>query len=55
MTNDMRGSGNFSRGDPTQTLFFFFIKGKRIQIALKAGHHRPASETPLNGVALVGR
>ena len=24
----------------------FFIRGKRIQISLKAGHHRPASETP---------
>ena len=26
--------------------FFFFDKGKEVQIALKAGHHRPASETP---------
>ena len=30
-------------------------KGKRIQKALKAGHHRPASETPFNGVKLDGR
>ena len=32
--------------------FFFLFKGERIQISLKAGHHRPASETPLNGVSL---
>ena len=25
--------------------FFFFFKVVRIQILLKAGHHRPASET----------
>ena len=37
--------------------FFFFFKGERIQISLKVGHHRPASETPspLNGVSLVCR
>ena len=32
------------------TTFFFLLllmRGKRIQIALKAGHHRPASETHL--------
>ena len=28
------------------------FKGERIQISLKAGHHRSASETPLNGVSL---
>ena len=33
----------------------FFVRGERIQIALKAGHHRHASETPLNGVSLAGR
>ena len=27
-------------------LYFFWIKRKRIQIALKADRHRPASETP---------
>ena len=36
--------------------FFFFggglMRGKRIQIALRAVHHQPASETPLNGVSL---
>ena len=35
-----------------QRLFFFFLKGERIQISQKAGYHRPASETPLNGVSL---
>ena len=35
--------------------FFFFFKGERIQISLKAGHHRPASETPFNGVSLACR
>ena len=38
----MRGSRSFARGGPT----FCLIRGKRIQIALKAGHYRPASETP---------
>ena len=32
--------------------FFFFFKRERIQISQKAGHHRSASETPLNGVSL---
>ena len=32
-----------------------FFKRERIQISLKAGHHRPASETPLNGVLLACR
>ena len=36
----------FVRGGPTLTTFFFSMRGKRIQIALKAGHHRPASEMP---------
>ena len=26
--------------------FFFLMRGERIQIPLKAGHHWPASETP---------
>ena len=34
---------------------FFFFKGERIQISLKADHHQPASETPLNGVSLACR
>ena len=34
---------SFAGGGPT---FFFLIQGKRIQIALKAGRHRPFSETP---------
>ena len=33
---------SFARGDPT----FFLIRGKRIEIALKADHHWPASKTP---------
>ena len=40
--------GNFARGGPT-FFFFFFVRGKRIQIALKAGHHH------LNRVSLAGR
>ena len=35
--------------------FFFLFYGERIQISLKAGHHRPASETPFNGVSLACR
>ena len=39
---------SFARGGPTFFFFGFLIsRGKRIQIALKAGHHRLASETPL--------
>ena len=42
---------------------FFLFRGERIQIPLKAGHYRPASETTfkwrlagvLNGVLLAGR
>ena len=42
--------------DPnSDNVFFFFFKGERIQISLKAGHHRPASETPFNGVSLACR
>ena len=28
------------------TLIIFLMRGERIQIALKEGHHRPASKTP---------
>ena len=38
-----------------QRFFSSFFKGERIQISLKTGHHRPASETPLNGVSLACR
>ena len=38
-----------------QRFFPFFFKGERIQISLKVGHHRPASEAPLNGVSLACR
>ena len=52
----MRGSKNFVRGGQTLTTFFFFfffffklMRDGRIKTPLYAGHHRPASETPLNG------
>ena len=32
-----------ARGGP---IFFFLIRGKRIQIALIVGHHQPNRETP---------
>ena len=36
-----------ARGGPTlTTVFFLFVRGERIQIALIAAHHRLASETP---------
>ena len=38
----------FARGGPKLTTFFFFffvVRGERIQIALKADHHRPACDT----------
>ena len=42
--------------DPnSDNVFIFFFKGERIQISLKAGHHWPASETPLNGVSMAWR
>ena len=43
--------------DPNSDNVFFpsFFKGERIQISLKAGHHRPASEAPLNGISLACR
>ena len=34
---------SFARGGPT---LIFFMKAGRIQIALKEGHHEPASEMP---------
>ena len=41
---------SYVRGGPTlqlwQRFFFSFFLGERIQISLKSGHHRPASETP---------
>ena len=45
----LRGSRKFCQRGPILTgfffFFFFFISGERIRITLKAGHHRPASET----------
>ena len=37
------------RGSNSATLTIFF-RGERIQIPLKAGQHRPASETPFNSL-----
>ena len=49
------------RGGPTLTFFFFGggggvgeMRGEKIQVPLYAGHHRPASETPLNGGGVAG-
>ena len=38
--------------DPNFDVFFFVFKGERIHISQKAGHHWPASETPLHDVSL---
>ena len=46
----MRGSRKFCQKGSNIFLFLFLIRGKRIQIALKAGHHRH-----LNGGSLAGR
>ena len=45
---------SFVRRGATLTFFLFsFFRGERIQLSLKAGHHRPASEAPfINGVSL---
>ena len=38
---------SYVRGDPLlKTFFFLAMRGGMIQITLKAGHHRPTSETP---------
>ena len=37
---------SFVRGWGGATVTFFVVDEGRIQIALSAGHHRPASETP---------
>ena len=47
----MRGSRKFcQRGS-----FFLVYEGKEDPNSTKTGHHRPASETPLNGVSLASR
>ena len=44
-----RGSRKFcQRVSNSATLTIYFFRGERIQIPLKAGQHRPASETPFN-------
>ena len=43
----MRGSRKFCRrGTNFDRFFLKLMRGGRVQIPLKAGHHRPASETP---------
>ena len=41
---------SFAREGPTLTSFFlnsfFLMRGERIQMSLKEGHHRPTSKTP---------
>ena len=44
---------SFDRGGPT-FFYLFFIRGKRIQIALKAGPIGPPAKRHLNGVSLAG-
>ena len=41
---------SFVRGGPTLQHWQYFFRGGRIQIPLKAGQHRPASETPFNSL-----
>ena len=43
----MRGSRKFcQRGSNSDTIIFWLMRWDRIQIPLKASHHRPTSETP---------
>ena len=45
--------GSFVKGGPILTFCFLVGEGRMDhKIPLKAGHHRPTSETPLNGVSL---
>ena len=48
--DNMRGSRKLcQRGSNSDNVLFFSsfsMRGKRIQITIKAGQHRPASETP---------
>ena len=47
---------SFFKGGPTLRMFFFSLFFNNwIQIPLKSGHHRPASQTSLNAVSLVCR
>ena len=48
----------FVRGGPTATLatFLCFFRGERMQILLKADHHRPTGETPFKtGVPMMAQ
>ena len=52
----MRGSKKFCQMRPNFDNVFFFLfneERKDLNITIR-GHHRPASETPLNGVSLAG-
>ena len=61
----MRGPRRFCQSESNFDNVFFLglMRGERIQIPLKAGYHRPASETPfkpaakrhVNGVLLAGQ
>ena len=57
----MRGSRKFfQRVSNFENLFFvFFLVNEWIQIPLKSGHHRPASDTPFKwrfaGVAMMAQ
>ena len=42
----MRGSRKFCQRGSNSDNIFSDNEGERIQIPLKVGHHRPASETP---------
>ena len=48
----MCGSRKFCQRGSTTTLttFFFLVGGERILNPLKAGHHRPTSETPFYAI-----
>ena len=50
----MRGSGKFWQRGSNVFFIYFFIRGKRIQIALKAGPIGPPAKRHFNGVSLAG-
>ena len=57
VTQYKRESRKFCQsGSNFDNVFFFsFMRGGKIKIPLLAGRHRPASETPYNGVSLACR
>ena len=54
VTHRLHGSRKFVGGGSNYDSFSVDKGGQRIHMTLKAGHHRPTSETPLNGVSLAG-